>query len=100
MKASKCCCGKIFALSREICPRCGSSMTPIELGDDAILLTYTTLHTVPEGFKAPIFLALVELDHGSKLLCECKDEECLEIGRRGKIHIEGEKHYFVGNDDS
>ena len=98
MKASECTCGKILALSREICPRCGKAMTPIELGNDAILLTHTTLHTVPEGFIAPIFWALVELEQGAKLLCECKNEANLEIGRKGKIIIEDEKHYFMGSE--
>jgi uncharacterized OB-fold protein len=84
-------------LPREICPHCGNSMTPIELGDDAVLLTYTILHTVPEGFKAPINLALVELEQGPKLLCSCKNEKDLVIGKKGKIIIEDEKHYFTGN---
>jgi hypothetical protein len=86
MQASTCTCGKIVALSRELCPNCGKSMTSIELGNDAVVLTYTTLYTVPEGFKAPIFL-----------LCECKNENDLEIGRKGKIVVENEKYYFVGN---
>ena len=73
-------------------------MTPIELGNDAVLLTYTTLHTVPEGFNAPIFLALVELEQGPKLLCECKNENDLEIGKKGKIIVEDEKHYFMGSE--
>ncbi len=96
MKASKCSCGKIFALSRVLCPKCGKPMTSIKLGNDAIILTYTTLLTVPEGFNAPIFLVLVELEQGARLLCECKNEKDLEIGRKGKIIVEHEKHYFVG----
>lgn len=96
MKASKCTCGKTFALSREICPHCGKSMTHIELGDDALLLTYTILHTVPEGFEPPIFLALVELEHGVRLLCICREENDLEIGKEGKIVFEHERYYFEG----
>ena len=97
MQASTCNCGKIVALKRELCPNCGKSMTSIELGNDAEVLTYTTLYTVPEGFNAPIYLALVELEQGAKLLCECKNENDLEIGRKGKIVVENEKYYFVGN---
>jgi len=97
MQASTCTCGKIVTLNRELCPYCGKSMTSIELGNDAEVLTYTTLYTVPEGFNAPIYLALVELEQGAKLLCECKNENDLEIGRKGKIVVENEKYYFVGN---
>jgi len=99
MKASSCNCGKIVILERKICPNCGKIMTSIEVENDAVVLTYTTLYTVPEGFKAPIFLALVELKQGAKLLCECKNQKDLEIGRKGKILFENEKYYFVGNKD-
>lgn len=98
MKASKCACGKIIALGREVCPKCGKLMTPIELGDDVRLLTFTKLHTVPEGFDAPIFLCLVELEQGVNLLCGCKNEGDLVIGREGKIVFEQEKYYFVGTE--
>jgi uncharacterized OB-fold protein len=98
MQASTCNCGKTFALDRELCPSCGKPMTSIELKNDAELLTYTTLHTVPEGFNAPIFLALVKLEQGAKLMCECKNKDDLEIGKKGKIVLENKKYYFVGNE--
>ena len=97
MQASTCTCGKTFALNRKLCPYCGRSLTSIELKDDGIVLTYTTLYTVPEGFDSPIFLTLVELEQGAKLLCECKNKNDLKIGKKGKIVVEHEKYYFVGN---
>lgn len=97
MQASKCICGKIVVLNREICPNCGKSMTSMELRNDAEILTYTKLRIVPEGFNAPIFLVLVELEKGVKLLCECKDEKDLGIGKKGKVVIKNEKYYFVVN---
>ncbi len=96
MQASTCTCGKTVILKRGLCPHCGKLMTSIDLEDNAIVLTYTTVHTVPEGFNAPIFLVLVELKPGVKLLCECKNENDLEIGRKGKIIVENEKYFFVG----
>ena len=96
MQASTCTCEKKVVLKRKLCPHCGKSMTSIEIGDDAEVLTYTTLYTVPEGFNAPIFLVLIELEQGAKLLCECKKENDLEIGRKGKIVVKNEKYYFVG----
>jgi uncharacterized OB-fold protein len=97
MQASTCTCGKIVTLNRELCPYCGKSMTSIELRNDAVVLTYTTLYTVPEGFKAPIYLVMVELEQGAKLLCKCKNKNDLEIGKKGKIVVEHKKYYFEGN---
>jgi uncharacterized OB-fold protein len=97
MQASKCNCGKIIALKRKICPHCGKSMTSIELRNDAELLTYTTLYTVPEGFDSPIHLTFVKLEKGANLLCICKNENDLEIGKKGRIVFEDDKYYFVGN---
>ena len=97
MQASSCTCGKIVALNRGLCPYCGKSMTSIELRNNAVVLTYTTLYTVPEGFNSPIFLVLVELKQGAKLMCECKNKNDLKIGKKGKIVVEREKYYFVGN---
>ena len=97
MQASTCSCGKTVIFKRKLCPRCGKSMSSIEIGNEATVLTHTTLYTVPEGFNAPIFLVLVKLKQGVKLLCECKNENDLEIGRKGKIVIENEKYFFIGN---
>jgi uncharacterized OB-fold protein len=97
MQASKCNCGKIVPMDREICPNCGKPMTSIEFENDAEILTHTTLYTVPEGFEAPIFLVLVELEQGTKLLCECKNENDLKIGKKGKVIKKNNKYYFMSN---
>jgi uncharacterized OB-fold protein len=97
MQISSCNCGKKVPFRREICPYCGKLMTLEEIGNNAEILTYTKLFTVPEGFDAPIYLTLVELENGSNLLCVCKNENDLEIGKKGKIIFEDEKYFFVGN---
>ena len=97
MQVSMCNCGKIVVMNRKICPYCGKSMTNIELGNDAEILTHTTLFTVPEGFDAPIYLVLTKLQKGVKLLCECKNKKDLEIGKKGKIIFDNEKYYFVSD---
>jgi uncharacterized OB-fold protein len=97
MQASKCTCGKIVVLNRKICPNCGKQMTSTEVGNDAEILTHTKLFTVPEGFNSPIFLVLVEFEQEINLLCECKSENDLKIGKKGKIVKEKNKYYFVSN---
>ena len=67
----------------------------MELAHDAVILTYTTVHTVPEGFTAPIHLVLVGLEKGAKLMCESKDGAGMEIGVKGKVVVEEGKNYFV-----
>jgi uncharacterized OB-fold protein len=99
MLVSTCKCGRIVIFKRELCPNCGRSMNSIEIGNDASILTYTTLYTVPEGFNSPVYLVLVELKKGVKLLCECKNEADLEIDRKGKIVVDNDKYFFVGNTD-
>ncbi len=97
MQVSSCKCGKKISFKREICPYCGKPMTLKEIGNNAEILTYTKLFIVPEGFDAPIFLTLVKLENGANLLCICKNENDLEIGKKGKIIFEDEKCYFLGN---
>ena len=95
MNSSICKCGKTVALNRKLCPYCGKPMTTIEHGNEAEILTYTKLFIVPEGFNAPIFLVLVKLEKGAKLLCISKNENNLKIGEKGKVVFENEKYYFV-----
>lgn len=95
MMASECGCGFAVVLRREHCPRCGGPMSQIDIEDNAVLLTYTTLHTVPEGFDPPVTLVLVELDRGVKLLCGCRDPESLVIGQLGKVFLEGDLYHFI-----
>ena len=97
MQISSCKCGKKVPFKREICPYCGKTMTFVEIGNNAEILTYTTLFTVPEGFDAPINLVLVELENGANLLCVCKNEKDLGIGKKGKVTYKDNKYYFLGN---
>jgi uncharacterized OB-fold protein len=96
MEVSVCKCGKKVPFKRKICPYCGKTMSFVEIRNSAEILTYTTLYTVPEGFDAPINLVLVELENGANLLCVCKNEKDLEIGKKGKIVLVKDKYYFMG----
>jgi uncharacterized OB-fold protein len=96
MNGSSCSCGKIYAEERQICAFCGKTLKPKDLDDDAILLSFTIIHTTPEGFDSPILLGLAELSGDAHLLCECRSESDLKIGRKGLIETEDGKHYFRG----
>jgi uncharacterized OB-fold protein len=74
IKASKCSqCGKAIVPPRSICPYCGpgaNSMEHVELSNKGVVLSYTMHHMPPEGFEAPLLLALVKLDSDAVVLCK------------------------------
>jgi uncharacterized OB-fold protein len=45
-------------------------MEGTEVANWGMLLSYTVVHVVPEGFEAPRSVALVELESGARVLCE------------------------------
>lgn len=71
--ASKCSqCGKAVVPPRSICPYCGPSAKPIELinlPNQGVVLSYTIHHMPPDGFEAPLLLALVKLEDDAVVLC-------------------------------
>lgn len=90
VKASVCDCGKVSIVHRERCPSCRQKMRVEDVGNQGIVLTYTTLQSPPEGFKPPINLAIVELKNGAKILCEARCE--MQIGKEVIIEEVGEKY--------
>jgi uncharacterized OB-fold protein len=93
-------CGRVIIPPRETCPYCGKNaghMELMELPNRGVVQSYTTLHMPPEGFEAPLSLALVELEHGALILSVASDQSAspLKIGDSVKIEIdsEGKFHY-------
>lgn len=87
---SECRCGRKLVPPRKLCPSCGDVMGNVDFEEKGSILTHTTLFTVPDGFSAPIKLALVELAGGPKLLCSCGDGVVMEIGAPVRVFQEGE----------
>ena len=50
------------------------------------VVSFTTLHSPPEGFRAPLHIALVELEGGARLFCHGDETEVVTIGS----HVSGE----------
>ena len=81
LKVSVCAnCGETLAPPRLKCPECRKEMETREVEGTGIVATHTTIHVVPEGFKAPIHVGLVKLDSGGQVLA--KAEFDLETGMR------------------
>jgi hypothetical protein len=64
-------------LAASRCPRCRRLVAP--LGE---VVSFTTLHSPPEGFRAPLHIALVELEGGARLFCHGDETAPTCRGRR------------------
>ena len=70
-------------------------MTPVDLSGYGSVLSYTTLTAVPQGFKPPLHIAVVELHGGARIFCHGKETRALKIGRRVVIEQVDGIFYFA-----
>jgi uncharacterized OB-fold protein len=68
-------------------------MDPLELDNQATVVSHTTLQIPPEGFEPPLTMALVELEYGAVALCLAKNqnEPRVSIGDRVSLSFDSEK---------
>ena len=90
IQSSVCKCGRAFVPVRIKCPMCGGLTETKEIGNDGTVLTFTTVQAVPDGFTAPLHLAVVLLSNGAKLLCESRCNPMM-IGRKVAVLQENDK---------
>lgn len=65
-----------------------------ELHNEGIVLSYTTLMMPPEGFEAPLMMALVELEYGALILCLARNKDSLvKIGDHVEITIDSDGRF-------
>ena len=58
------------------------------------VVSFTTLHSPPEGFRAPLHLALVELEGGARLFCHGTATEGVKIGSHVSVEAVDSVFYF------
>jgi uncharacterized OB-fold protein len=63
-------------------------MEQIELPSLGTVQSYTTLQMPPEGFKAPLPMALVELEYGALILCLASDTAGKQVNIGDSVEIE------------
>ncbi len=112
LEANKCKkCGKVNFPPRLVCPNCGSEeFEAYTLPTRGKIATYTVVRTPPTNFKLqkPIVLAIVELEDGTRIMCQVTDlppyvtnyDEIIKIGAPvelvfRKIFSEGEAGIHV-----
>ncbi len=69
-------CGRTHYPPRPRCPHCGSPrLERVELPRTGTVESYTVIYTVMEGFRdrAPLVIALVRLDDGTRVLAPLAD---------------------------
>ena len=93
--ASKCPrCEAVVAPPALYCPRHPVAMRPIELAGIGEVVTFTTLHSAPEGFKSPLHIALVELEEGARFFCHGAETRGLKVGATVAIEAIDNVYYF------
>jgi hypothetical protein len=93
--ASKCPrCEAVVAPPAQYCPRHPVAMRPVELPGIGEVVTFTTLHAAPEGFKSPLHIALVELEEGARFVCHGSETRGLKVGATVAIEAIDNVYYF------
>ena len=75
-------CGRRHYPPRPRCPYCGSGdLVDVELPRRGVVETYTVIYTVMEGFRdrAPLPLAVVRLDDGTRVVAPLTDVDVSEL---------------------
>ncbi len=70
-------------------------METLELEGRGTVASFTTLQMPPEGFKPPLTMALVELEHGPVVLCLAKDRSAsVNLGDQVNLFLDSENRFL------
>lgn len=87
-------CERVVAPPALYCPRHPVVMTPMTVPGVGEIVSFTTLHSPPAGFRSPLHIALVELKGGARFLCHGAETRGLRIGSRVAIEAIDNVYYF------
>jgi hypothetical protein len=87
-------CDEMVAPPATYCPRHPVRMVPARLPGVGEVVSFTTLHSPPEGFKSPLHLALVELEGGARFFCHGAQTRGLRVGSTVAIEAIDDVYYF------
>lgn len=87
-------CGLVVAPPAPFCPRHPVAMTPTAVAGVGEIVSFTTLHSPPEGFRSPLHIALVALEGGARFVCHGAETRGLRIGSRVAIEAVDSVYYF------
>jgi hypothetical protein len=87
-------CHLVAAPPARFCPHHPVAMEPHALPGAGKIVSFTTLHSPPEGFKSPLHIAIVELDDGARFVCHGEATHGLRIGSTVAVEAIGDVYYF------
>jgi hypothetical protein len=87
-------CDATVAPPATYCPHHPVRMEPARLPGVGEVVTFTTLHSPPEGFRSPLNIALVELEGGARFFCHGAQTRGLKIGSTVAIEAVDDVYYF------
>jgi hypothetical protein len=87
-------CHMVVAPPTSYCPHHPVAMSPATLPGVGEVVSFTTLHTAPEGFKSPLHIAIVELEGGGRFVCHGTGTAGLRIGATVAIEAIDDIYYF------
>ena len=87
-------CALIVTPPAAFCPRHPVAMRPETLPGVGDIVSFTTLHSPPEGFRSPLHIALVELENGARLVCHGAETRGLKVGATVAIEAIDNVYYF------
>ena len=95
LPASRCpVCGLVASPPARWCPRHPVEMVRASVDAVGDVISFTTLHSPPEGFRSPLHIALVELAGGAQFICHGAETAGLRVGSRVAIEAVGNVYYF------
>lgn len=93
--ASRCSrCGRVVAPPAPYCPDHPAVMEALSIEGYGEVVSFTTLHSPPEGFRSPLHLALVALDGGARLFCHGAETKGIRMGSRVAVEEVDQVYYF------
>jgi len=96
IEASRCPrCDTVVAPPATWCPWHPVPMTPTSVRGVGQVISFTTLHVAPEGFRSPLHIAIVELEGGARFVCHGAETRGIKIGSRVAIEAIDNVFYFA-----
>jgi DUF35 OB-fold domain, acyl-CoA-associated/Rubredoxin-like zinc ribbon domain (DUF35_N) len=87
-------CRRVVVPPAAFCPAHGEAMERASVAPVGEVVSYTTLHSPPEGFRAPLHIALVALEDGARVFCHSTDTSGIKIGSSVVIEELDSVFYF------
>ena len=87
-------CRRVVAPPARMCPDHPVAMEPHLVPAVGEVVSFTTLHSPPEGFRSPLHIAIVELDGGARFVCHGSEVKGLKVGADVAIEAIDNIYYF------